>query len=143
MSWRRRGNDDRGESLIELILAIGILGICVLAIGSSIALSVKTSAIHRGQATADAFLHNYAETLQSSYTPCANGASYTSGLPLPSGNFQTGATVQFWNATTASFGPLPSCTSSTDPGLQQVTLTLGTTDGTVSESLVVILRNAT
>jgi type II secretory pathway pseudopilin PulG len=142
MSRLRRLQEDRGESLIELILAIGILGICVLAIGSSIALSVKTSAIHRKQATADAFLHNYAETLQSSYALCNAGAppNYVSGLATPGGFNSPSAAVAFWNPGTATFG---AACPATDAGLQQVKLTLASANGLVSESLVVVLRKTT
>jgi type II secretory pathway pseudopilin PulG len=139
MSRLRRIKGEQGESLIELILAIGILGICVLAIGSSIALSVKTSAIHRSQATADAFLHNYAETLQSSYAACIAGTppNYVSGLAVPSGFNSPSAAVSFWNPASATFSA--GCPA-TDAGLQQVKLTLASSNGFVSESLVVVLR---
>jgi Tfp pilus assembly protein PilV len=142
MSRPQRPKRDQGESLIELILAIGILGICVLAIGTSIALSVRMSAIHRNQATADAFLHNYAETLQSSYSAqCGPAATYAAELTPPLGTFQAPVvSVQYWNSASASFG---STCITPDAGLQQVTLTLSTADGTVSESLVVILRTLT
>jgi Tfp pilus assembly protein PilV len=142
MSRPRRIKGDQGESLIELILAIGILGICVLAIGSSIALSVKTSSIHRSQATADAFLHNYAETINSSYAVCTAGTppNYLIGLPVPGGFNSPSAAVSFWNAASATFSA--GCPA-TDAGLQQVKLTLGSTNGLVSESLVVVLRKTT
>jgi hypothetical protein len=133
--------DDVGETLLELVVTIAILGVCVVGIGAGIALSVKISAIHRDQATADAFLHNYAESLQTSYTPCAAPTTYTSGLPAPSGFTTPSAAVSFWNGT--GFASLPSCTPASDPGLQQVTLSLNSSDGFTTESLVVILRKST
>lgn len=143
----RLRRDDRGETLLELVVTIAILGVCVVGIGAGIALSVKISSIHRDQATADAFLHNYAETLQNSYTPCSAGTTpdYVSigSLAPPSGFAAPTATVKFWNpsGSPASFSSA-SCPAS-DPGLQQVTLSLNSSDGFTTESLVVILRKST
>ena len=143
----RHRHDDRGETLLELVITIAILGVCVVGIGAGIALSIKISSIHRDQATADAFLHNYAETLQNSYTACTGGVApnYVSigSLAAPSGFKTPTAAVKFWNAAAspASFSTA-SCPAS-DPGLQQVTLGLDSTDGFTSETLVVILRKST
>src|SRR4051812_50183943 len=98
---------ERGDTLLELIIAIAILGVCVVAIGAGITLSVKTSSIHKDQATAQAFLHNYAETIQSSYTACTGGSApnYVSIGPLarPDASWSNPtATVKFWDATSAS-----------------------------------------
>jgi type II secretory pathway pseudopilin PulG len=148
MRSRLRWLEDRGETLLELVISITILGVCVVAIGTGIALSIKTSAIHRAQATASAFLHNYAAALQNSYRPCIGGnpPDYVSiaGLAAPSAEFSAPtATVRFWdpNANPAAFSRT-TCPA-TDPGLQEVTLTLDTTGGLVSESVVVILRSQT
>jgi Tfp pilus assembly protein PilE len=139
--FRRPRHDDRGETLLELVITIAILGVCVVGIGAGIALSVKISSIHRNQATADAFLHNYAESIQTGYTACASPSTYTSGLPTPNGFAGPTSSVKFWDGT--SFTTLSPCTPASDPGLQQVTLSLNSTDGFTSESLVVILRKST
>jgi type II secretory pathway pseudopilin PulG len=135
---------DQGETLLELIMAIVILGVCVVAIGTGIALSVKVSAIHRDQATASAFLHNYAESLQDTYTACdgATPPDYVAvgSLVAPPTFSPPVAAVKFWDPAAASFS-LTTCPG-TDPGLQQVRLTLASVDGFVSESLVVVLRSA-
>src|SRR6266536_5937583 len=103
MRKRQRISDDDGETLLELVIAILILGICVVAIGTGIALSVKMSGVHRAQSTAQAFLHNYAETLESQYQACDGCASdpdYVSGLPTPSGFSAPTEAVSYWNGTT-------------------------------------------
>jgi type II secretory pathway pseudopilin PulG len=139
--FRRLGDD--GETLLELLVAITILGICVVAIGTGIFLSVKLSAIHRGQSTADAFLHDYAETVQGHYQCSGTGApNYVTalGLATPTGFNAPTATVKFWNPTTLTWNGT-SCQSD-GAGLQQVTFKLDSTDGFVSESLVVTVRDS-
>lgn len=146
MRRRRRVRGEQGETLLELIVAIAILGVCVVAIGSGIAMSVKISAIHRNQATASAFLHNYAEAVQGSYTPCSgaippNYVAVGSLAPPTNGFNAPTATVTFWDPTAVSFNT-GSCPGA-DPGLQQVTLNLASSDGLVTESLVVVVRKTT
>jgi type II secretory pathway pseudopilin PulG len=138
--------DDAGESLLELVVAIAIVGVCVVAIGAGMVLSIKISSIHRAQATADAFLHNYAETLQGQYSPCTAGSSpnYAAALAAPATDGLTAptATVTYWNSASNSWGG-SACPAAGDPGLQRVALSLRSADGFVSESLVVVLRSST
>jgi type II secretory pathway pseudopilin PulG len=140
---RLRRSAEQGETLLELVVAIAILGVCVVAIGAGVALSVRLSAIHRGQSTADTFLHNYAEAIQSGYAKCSGTSppNYVTGLATPTGFNTPTATVRFWDATQQSFNYQGSTNCpSADPGLQQVTLNLTSGNGYVSESLVVTVR---
>ena len=93
MDIRRRLREDRGETLLELLIAITILGVCVMAFGSSIALGVATSDQHRKQADAGALVRSYAEQIDSyvaagNYTGCAAANWYSPlkiGVALPPG----------------------------------------------------------
>jgi len=146
MSPRGRLADDRGETLIELVFAIMILGVLVVAVGSGIAVSAKVSGLHRQQSTAGAFLHNYAESKQSAYLSCPGVttygglvSNYLSGLATPAGFSAPTVTVRFWQANPGTFVSAGACPA-TDPGLQQVTFKLTSTDGLVTESLAVVVR---
>jgi Tfp pilus assembly protein PilV len=142
MTMRHRGRDD-GETLIEILISITILGVVVAGLGAAIAFAVKASGIHRGQARASEYLHNYAETLQSEYTSCANNSTYANKLATvgtPTGFSPPTADVAFWNDTTDRW--VPSCAGAL-PGLQRVTLTLTSTAGQGDESLVVVIRDTT
>ncbi len=146
---RDRGGDqppaacgsDHGESLIELIIGITVLGIVSISIGAGVTLSVLVSDQHRKQTTADYFLHNYAEAIQSaSYTTCTSGVAPNyvtiAGLATPTSFSAPSQTaIKFWNGTAFVTG----CPG-TDLGLQQVTLKLTSTDGRASESIVVVVR---
>ena len=129
--------DERGETLLELIVAIAILGVCVVAIASGIAVSVVASRSHRDQATAGTYLHNYAEQLSSAYT-CGGS------VPAPNASIQQvgfsntpSVAVTYWNGTTFAG---TSCSAASDPGLAQMKITVKSLDNRVSESLVLVVR---
>ena len=59
----RSAPNDKGETLLELMMAVAIMGIAVVAIVGGIATSILMSDIHRKQTTAGAYVRNYAETV--------------------------------------------------------------------------------
>jgi type II secretory pathway pseudopilin PulG len=139
MTRVRRPRGEEGETLLELIIAIMILGVCVVAVGTGLVLTVKMSNIHRQQAVASDYLHNYAELVQSaSYQSCSSGTpNYASGLPTPAGFNTPTATVKYWNGSAFALSGCPG----TDPGLQQITFSLASKDNFVTESLVTVIRS--
>ena len=127
----RRRHDDRGDTLLELIITIAILGVCVVAIASTIAISIRVSSIHRTEADLGTALHNYAEQVDAMpYVACG---PYS--LPTQPGFSAPTVSVAFWNGT--SFAACPG----TDAGVQRVTITLISSDGQASDSLSVVVRN--
>src|SRR5450759_1103091 len=74
----RTGSNDEGETLIELMIAVAIMGIVVVAIVGGIATFILMSDIHRKQATAGAYVRNYAEAVE---TYVAAGHFDTSAPP--------------------------------------------------------------
>ena len=137
-----RIKSDQGETLVELIVAIAILGICIVAIGSGIGVSFAISALHARQSTASAFLHNYAESLQrGSYQACTGGTpNYVAGFAAPANFNPPSQVVTYWHTDSRSF--TSSCPTP-DAGAQQVNLTLTSVDGRTTESLLVTIRNGT
>src|SRR3954451_9390012 len=96
--------DDRGETLLELVISIAILGVAVVAIASGIALSIKASDIHRKEVTASAYVRDFAEALETSvagsgYAACATSSSYASAYTAPSPYSSAVAKVEYWNGT--------------------------------------------
>lgn len=151
MSLQHRTKGEQGETLLELVVAIVILGVCVVAIGSGIAMSVEISNIHRKQAIAQEYLHNYAETLQdgSHYTACPAAPNYAAGLPVPPDGgpwlgFSQKA-IAYWSpgAAGSGSGSFVSSCPTPDSGLQEVTLELKSKDGLVDETLVFAVRSTT
>ncbi len=117
---RRRQPHDRGESLIEALVTISILGIAVVALLGGILIGIQTSVMHRKQAQAQGELRSWAERISTDlYDACATPGNFAGYVPPAdlAGKVSGSVTaVQYWNGT-AFVG---SCGA--DSGLQKVTL---------------------
>ncbi|QSR25791.1 prepilin-type cleavage/methylation domain-containing protein [Nocardioides aromaticivorans] len=135
--------DERGETLIELVVAIAILGIGAVAVLAGLMLSVKASDQNRRQATGGAYVRSFAEAIQNNvdangYRACGSaiaGYSAVTVPDLPAGYTATVTAVQSW--TGSAWG---ACTAN---GIQRVDLKVtssGDAKHKVDETLTVILR---
>jgi type II secretory pathway pseudopilin PulG len=140
-----RLGSDQGETLVEVLAAVVILGIAGVAVMAGLLLSVKASDIHRKETTGSAYVRSYAEAIQNyvdaagttNYKPCAGADWYTPakvGFTVPTG-FTASQTVALSVSPT---GSTSSCSS--DTGVQAVTLSVTSADNRASEKLFVILR---
>jgi Tfp pilus assembly protein PilV len=140
---RRTGPvDDRGESLIELLVALLIMGTTVVAVVGGLGTAIMMSDVHRKQATAAAYLNTYAANIESvvaasptQYVACATSASYPSynpGLPY---HAEIVNPVRYWNGTNAF---TTSCAP--DTGVQRLTLHVWSTDGRADRSMDIVVR---
>ena len=135
---------ERGESLLEILLSIMIIGIAVTAILGGVGIAAKASTLDERQIHAQALLRSWGEHVQarttdSTYVPCATASTYGSGspwwytTPAPAGldampaDFTPGiAEVAYWvPGTPGAFGS--SC--GTDSGVQRVRLAITVADG--------------
>lgn len=136
-------SDDRGETLIELLVALTILGIALVAVIGALAASITMSDVHRKQSTAGAEVRNYAEQVENyaagtGYAACALPSAYaaaTVGYAAPAGYSATPSAIRYWTGSAWS----ASCPA-TDTGLQQLTLAVSSTDTRAVEQLVLVLR---
>lgn len=148
MDPRRGLGSDTGETLVETLVALVILGLAAVAILAGVQLSTQASDIHRKQTTGGAYVRSYAEAIEKyvdvagadNYKACAAADAYnvdavTDQLALPSG----------YSAHHTAATPLTSTGATTgcpDPGVQRLDLTISSSDGRASEQLTIVLRRA-
>lgn len=145
---RIRVGSDRGESLVELLVAVAILGVAAVAILAGLQLSVQASDIHRKQTTGGAYVRSYAEAIAdyvassaSHYVPCAGAGAYGAATVGFAGSLPSGysATSSAALRVPPDGGAAGTCAGN-DTGVQQVSLTVSSGDGRASERLTVLLR---
>lgn len=152
MDEARRSRDERGETLVELLVSLAILGVAAVAILAGVFTSVKTSEIHKNEATGGAYVRSFAEAVQNSIDDggfkenCTTAKTAYANVPvkdLPSGYVKEVALVETWNlpaspAADPVWGPCRNGDTT-----QRVTLKVTTSgDAThrATETLVVVLR---
>lgn len=128
----RRAATEAGFTLVELLLAVSILGIGVVAVVGGMMTSIQVSDLGRRQAEGQTALRAYAESVAgATYAPCA--PAYSTSYAPPAG-YSAAMTVAYWDG--SSF----TATCGTDKGLQRVTLRIAADDGRASESLAIAKR---
>jgi prepilin-type N-terminal cleavage/methylation domain-containing protein len=121
--------DDRGETLVEILVAVTIMGIASSAFIGGLLMNIQGSDIHAKQATAQALVRDYAEAVVNhGFQGCTGGYSAAAvGVTLPA-NYISSVTS--------------SCSGGTATGPATVTLVVSSTDGRASEQTVVVLRDS-
>jgi prepilin-type N-terminal cleavage/methylation domain-containing protein len=125
---------ERGETLLELVVAVAIMGVVVVAFAGGLLAVTYMSDVHRKQSSAGAYVRDYAEAIENwvsagNYPGCGagNSAAYTA-VSVPSfpasGYAKSAAAV---------------CAPNTLE-VAQLTLTVNTTDNRASEKLVIFVR---
>ena len=144
--WAAADRDlERGETLVELLLTIVILGLAGVAVLGGLGTSIIVSDAHRKETVSGAAVRAYAEQLQTKvaatgYVSCGGVGSYASGTvgyTPPAGYAATPTGVTYWNLSTKTFAA--SC--GTDSGVQAVTLQVrDTADTRGTVALTVVIR---
>jgi Tfp pilus assembly protein PilV len=140
----RRLHGEGGDTLVEVLMAVVVVGIAFVGILMGLGTSIRLSGTHRGQSSADVVLVSAADSVKSqTYVPCpgVTTSSYnpTSGVTLPSGWSASNVTitaVKGWNGST--FGTCPA----TDQDLQLITIRAMSPDNQASvETIDVVKRD--
>jgi prepilin-type N-terminal cleavage/methylation domain-containing protein len=138
---------ERGDTLIELLVAVVVMGIAVVAITGGVATSIRMSDIHRKQSAAGAYVRDFAEAIENAvsatptgYVPCAGTTTYTSAYPFSDAAFNPPevTAVAYWDRVTLTFGS--TCTVGADTGVQRLSLRIAAVDTRVVETLVIVIR---
>jgi type II secretory pathway pseudopilin PulG len=137
---------DRGETLLELLVTISIIGVSVVALLGAVLIAVDASTLDRRQIQAQGLLRSWSEavvraTTDATYPTCGDASDYASGpfafgasgLAAPAGFSATVVSVEYFTRSTGTWvssSSVGTCTASDDQGLQRVTLRM-----TVANSL--------
>jgi type II secretory pathway pseudopilin PulG len=140
---RLRPAGAQGETLVELLVAVVIMGIAVVAVVGGIATGITMSDIHRKQATAGAYVRDFAEAIEngvataSKYTTGAAAAATYKPLYTPPNTSYTASitAVSCWNG--SAFATVEPCV---DTGVQKISVKVASNDGRASETLDAIIR---
>ncbi len=130
---------DGGETLLELLVALAIMSVAVVAIVGGLVVAIMMSDVHRKQATAGAAVRDYAETIENAvvgggYVACAGTGSCGGGFTPPSGYTAGVVSVRYWD------GSAWQATCGTDTGVEQLTLHVASTDNRADEQLIIVVR---
>ena len=153
----------RGESLIEVLMTVSIVGLGVVAIITSVGSTMRLSGVSRQQSHADQLLVRYAENLIAApYATCSSGvtpyaAAATSAIPatnLPDGitdgapgtaaasptSFELSIeSIAYWNGDLSPATFSTTCPT-TDLGSQELTLLVRAGDGTFDRTMTIVKR---
>lgn len=138
---------DAGETLVELLVAIVLLGIASAAVIGTITMGIKAASTTAGYGNNQNTLRNWAEQIEAMpYDLCAYPtqpvAPYPNAAVLPAGTTLTMSQIRYWDgsAYVVSGG---ACVDANDKGLQELTLTASTTAAAPApptSTLVVVKR---
>ena len=82
-----RAQRDVGETLMEIVLTITIIGLTVTALLAGLATAGNAGNAQRASVQADVFLRNYAEATKAAVQKCVDGATtYTVTYQPPTGS---------------------------------------------------------
>ncbi|HEV3213450.1 MAG TPA: hypothetical protein VGZ03_08665 [Acidimicrobiales bacterium] len=143
-----RAPDEAGDTLIEVLFAIAILGIASVALLVAFAASISASAVHRSLATFDTVIRSASQQAISQiqqqpnplYESCAPLAYYQSGpgavvFNLPSGYSAQVTSVQYWTGSVFSSN-ISQCVPNS-PQWITITITSTTTGQSYTNNFIV------
>jgi prepilin-type N-terminal cleavage/methylation domain-containing protein len=162
---RDNRRDESGISLIELLIAIAILGIAIVVIVAGMGTSIIGSDRHRKEVDATSVLLSAAEQVKSSATPhitCANTTSYlaparsvnlppgwtTNAITIPAIAYWDGASFQHTDGVStnasATYTSATAAFTASDAGkvIAGTNIPVGATIASVTNSTMVLLSTA-
>lgn len=92
---RRNDRRDTGETLVEIVLTVVIIGVAVTALISALATTATASTTNRSTVDADTIMRNFAEAIKDTAFGCVEGAPIVVDYTPPDG---FGATITPVNA---------------------------------------------
>ena len=160
-----RGRSDAGDTLVEILVTLGVLGFAAMALLLAFATTISGSGEHRNIVTMDTMLRTASAEVfsaiqqqpNSTFTSCSGANQVNlSGIPLPNpsapGTNPYSATIsnaQYWSSTTNTFttppiSPPTSCPSGVTgggPQLLTVSVSFHSASGITSSTITTVVDN--
>lgn len=139
---------DRGETFVELLITVAILGIAVAAILGGIGTAIIGSDVHRKQSEATPVVISAADALKDRtllYKDCATSteSTYVNAVAgaLPAGWPTPQLTVRYWTGSDFTSN-IAQCQDASLPSgrAQEITIQVTTPDARATETLAVVKR---
>jgi type II secretory pathway pseudopilin PulG len=158
---RARGGAEAGDTLIELMITVAILGLAMVAILGAIWTTLRVADFNSRTSSADSVVRGFAETMKEAgatdvyhYVPCTvAGGHVTYPAYDPAAPYQhydaTVEQIRYLNGYTSQNEPIwaDACPSATDGGLQELTLRVTGPDNDPSvqgsETVTIVKRDTT
>lgn len=138
----------RGETLIEIMATVVLMGTAIVAVLSGLFTAIVSSDLHRRQTRAAAEVTNVVESIdKATYSPCSGATipTYSTALPtLPSGFAVSSVVVEPLVSSAASDPTFAAtCPGAGDQGAQRITVTVtqGIGGRRVTEKIVYVKRD--
>jgi prepilin-type N-terminal cleavage/methylation domain-containing protein len=144
---RAQQRAEAGYTLTEVLVAVVILGVAVVAIVGALGTSIFSSRVHRNLVTGDAAARAYASQIsQAGYVNCATPAGGVNPYPVmanaPAGMTVAVSNISLWTGSSSAgnFGGTsgPGCS---DLGVQQITIVATPTAAGGGQSLTFVKRS--
>ncbi|NQU36830.1 MAG: prepilin-type N-terminal cleavage/methylation domain-containing protein [Actinobacteria bacterium] len=117
-----QGHRDAGETLIELVISIALLGIGATLVIGTLFTGIKATSLTTGTATNQNALLDWAEQIEAMpYAPCAQTSGYVNLVLLPAGTTLSITEIGIWDGAAYQVST-PACVPANDQGLQEITL---------------------
>jgi prepilin-type N-terminal cleavage/methylation domain-containing protein len=141
---------EAGVTLIELLVAMVIMGFAVVLIVSALGTAVIVANVSDQRARAQTIVQTWGEqVVNANYQPCSQKTGATSYLPgnngvsstvVPTGYTPSITSVKIWTSGTTSPAAFTEPVSCTDTGLQKITLSVKPPSGRGTQLLVLLKR---
>jgi type II secretory pathway pseudopilin PulG len=140
---RLRPRAEDGDTLIEVLVAVMMLGVAVVVLLGGLGTGIRITDVHRKQAAASAYLHTFAETLESAvaasptaYRDCADWSVYDPLFRITDTTYESRvASVSYWDGSAFTVA----CPGA-DTGVQRLLLRVRSSDDAAVEELNLIIR---
>jgi len=129
---RSRGRGEDGDTLIEILVAVVLLGVAFVILLEGLATAIVASGYQQNETVADSLARGAAEMLSSQkYIQCAGTQSNgTYSVPSEPAMFSINVSITYWDGTTfvpsTNSTQCPPSGAQADMGSQQLTLTVTT-----------------